>query len=189
MERSNEGEAEQVASQGVSCPYCDGAVETIMHDDSYEYGTGESAVKLAVVLPVRRCPACEFEFLDHAAERVKHEALCRHFGVLTPWEIREIRARHGLSRAAFSELTGLGEATLGRWETGVLIQTLANDRYLRLLADPGGIERLRIVRRRSSGLPDHALIQQRKTPRFRCLEVTEEVKAQGLEFELVKRAA
>ena len=63
--------------------------------------------------------------------------------MLTPWEIREIRKKHDLSRAAFAELTGLGAASLGRWETGALIQSLANDRYLRLLAAPGGLSALK----------------------------------------------
>ncbi len=140
MERGNEREGAREASGTVTCPHCEGGVETIMHNDVFRYGAGESAVDLAVILPVRRCSSCGVEFLDHEAERVKQEALCRHFGVLTPWEIREIRLRHGLSRAGFAKLTGLGEATLGRWEAGALIQTLANDRYLRLLAEPGGIE-------------------------------------------------
>ena len=41
-----------------------------------------------------------------------------------------------MTRARFARVTGLGEATLNRWENGVLIQTLANDRYIRLLARP-----------------------------------------------------
>ena len=41
-----------------------------------------------------------------------------------------------MTRAAFTRVTGLGEATLNRWENGIMIQTLANDRYLRLLANP-----------------------------------------------------
>lgn len=38
-----------------------------------------------------------------------------------------------MTRAQFSEITGLGEATLARWEAGAVIQNRANDRYLRLL--------------------------------------------------------
>ena len=130
---------------GVGCPDCGGNVETIMVDDVYRYGSGASEVALPVTLPVRHCKACGFEFLDDAAERTKREALCKHFGVLTPWEIRDIRKGYGLSRAEFSKLTGIGEASLGRWETGVLVQTLANDRYLRLLAQPGGVDALKAV--------------------------------------------
>ena len=70
-------------------------------------------------------------------ERLRHEAVCRHLGVLSPAEISGLRKGFGMSRAAFAELTGLGEASLGRWESGAVIQNRANDRYLRLLSLPG----------------------------------------------------
>ena len=47
-----------------------------------------------------------------------------------------------MNRAEFARLSGLGEATLARWENGSVTQSRANDRYLRLLAQPGGIDRL-----------------------------------------------
>ena len=50
-----------------------------------------------------------------------------------------------MTRAAFAEVTGLGEATLNRWENGIKVQTLANDRYLRLLARPENMRRLKSV--------------------------------------------
>ena len=43
---------------------------------------------------------------------IRHEAVCRHLGVLAPGEIRALRREHGMSRAAFARLTGFGEATL-----------------------------------------------------------------------------
>ena len=36
-----------------------------------------------------------------------------------------------MSRAAFSRMIGIDEATLARWEEGILIQSAANDRRLR----------------------------------------------------------
>ena len=97
---------------------------------------------LTVEIPVRICASCGFEFLEHEAEVLKHEAVCAHLGVLSPKEIRGIRAMHGMSRADFSKMTGLGEATLNRWENAILIQNKANDRYLRLLALPDNMHRL-----------------------------------------------
>ena len=140
--------------RNLTCPIC-GAdhVNTYHRPDTLKYGSGESAVKLHVELPVRRCDACNFEFLDHEGERVKHEAVCRHLGVLTSTEIRGIRERYGMTRASFAEFTGLGEATLNRWENGVLIQNRANDRYLRLLAMPDIFDRL-------SHLPDRPFSSQ-----------------------------
>lgn len=62
--------------------------------------------------------------------------------MLSPAEISGLRKGLGMSRAAFAELTDLGEATLGRWESGAVIQNRANDRYLRLLSLLGLIDRL-----------------------------------------------
>ena len=57
--------------------------------------------------------------------------------MLTPEEIRGIRKRLGLSRSALAKLTGIGEASLSRWESGIKIQTPGYDRYLRLLRHAG----------------------------------------------------
>ena len=125
------------------CPLCgEGSITTDRIRDSFEYGTGDAAVPLEVDLPVRRCGSCDLEFLDHEGERLRHEAVCRHLGVLSPAEISVIRKASGMSRAAFADATGLGEATLGRWENGAAIQNRANDRYLRLLSLPGTMARL-----------------------------------------------
>ena len=109
---------------------------TLTHRVSLNYGSGDAGVTLQVRLPVRRCRECEFEFVDREGKSLLHEALCRHPGVLEPAEVRAIRKQYGMSGAAFAVVTGLGEADLARWERGVVIQTRANDLYLRLLPDP-----------------------------------------------------
>ena len=183
-------EITETAEMALSCPQCEGVVETITHEDVFRYGDGKSAVDLPVLLPVRRCRACGIEFLDHEAERVKHEALCGHFGVLTPWEIREIRKRHNLSRAAFAELTGLGAASLGRWETGALIQSLANDRYLRLLAAPGGLDALKaVIQRVQTGTEVAFRPLGSGRLRFRCLRPDKRIRQEARGFRLLKDAA
>ena len=142
--RSSTTRIHTVTNRDYTCPRCAGsAVTTAQHRHAFSYGSGESAVDLTVTLPVRRCSSCDFEFLDDEAERLKHDAVCQHFGVLTPAEIRRIRESYGMTRAAFARVTGLGEATLNRWENGIMIQTLANDRYLRLLASPATMQRLK----------------------------------------------
>ena len=130
--------ADQPGSDEPTCPLCAGPVTTRIEDDTFTYGLGEKAVELHVQLPIRRCDACNLDFLDHVGERIRHETICRHHGVLSPWEIRAIRERRKLSRAAFAQITGLGEATIKRWETAGVFQNTANDRYLRLLATPQG---------------------------------------------------
>ena len=188
MDRRNMREDVGVAAMP-TCPECDGVVETIEHDDVFRLGDGDSAVELTVTLPIRRCSACDIEFLDHEAERIKHEALCRHYGVLTPWEVRETRERHGLSRAAFARLTGLGEATLARWESGALMQTVANDRYLRMLSAPGGIDNLKAVVRLAQSEQVRVTTGRVAGRRFRCLEPTDQTRNEGREFRLYREAA
>ena len=126
------------ATDELICPLCDGeSIETFLHSHAFKYGSDDTAVTLRVDnLPVRRCAACDFEFIDHEGSQLQHEAVCRHLGVLTPTEVREIRKRYGMTAAAFAETTGLGPATLGRWETGALVQNRANDFYLRLVRIP-----------------------------------------------------
>ncbi len=172
------------------CPRCDEpSVVTYRHEHDFNYGSGETAVKLHVEVPVRRCTACDFQFLDHEAERIKHDAVCRHLGVLTPSEVRRIREHHGLSRAAFAQLTGLGEATLNRWENGSVIQNPANDRYLRLLGTPTGWSRLARLVGPDASQETSSSTSRTDTPgQFRKLEPTATVRQQQGHFDLAPAA-
>ena len=102
------------------CAECGSAIATSWHTHTFRYGTGESATHLNVRLPVRRCDDCDFDYLDYEGERIKHEAVCHHLGVLTPSEILGIRKSHGLSRAAFAKITGIGEASPSSRSAGTL---------------------------------------------------------------------
>ena len=132
-----------------TCFECDAPVRTEWRDHTFTYGADESAIELTVSVPIETCGECGSGFLGHEAERLMHEAVCIHRGVLTPREVRTVRERHGLSRAAFAEVSGLGEATLHRWENGIHLQNRANDRYLRLLACADNLRALRRVGARS----------------------------------------
>ena len=170
--------------EAIRCPDCDGAATTVRHRHVFSYGRGESAADVEVELPVRVCGECGFEFLDEEGERLKHEAVCRHLGVLSPREVRDIRRRHGMTRATFATTTGLGEATLGRWETGAGIQSHANDRYLRLLALSDGMSRLSSVLRAMEETCTTEVARQQRS-RFRVLQVNEVVRRDQSNFELV----
>ena len=162
------------------CAECGSAVATSWHSHVFQYGSGASTVDLAVRVPVRRCSDCDFDYLDDEGERIKHEAICRHLNVLTPSEIRGIRKRYGLSRTAFAKITGVGEASLSRWENGIKVQTPANDRYLRLLAHPGILALLQVV----------ADVPPREASRatFRRIEISETLLQRQQSFTL-RRAA
>ena len=99
-------------------------------------------MELAAYVPVHSCSQCGESYTGEEAETIRHEAVCRHRGVLTPAEIRALRREHGMSRAAFSRLTGFGEATLARWERGEVIQNTSSDSFLRLLTSETVLRRL-----------------------------------------------
>ena len=116
------------------CDECGHDLMTTWHDHTFQHGSNEVAASVTVRLPVRRCGHCDFDFLDDEGERLKHEAVCRHLGVLTPEDIRRIREHLGLSRSALAKLTGVGEALLSQWENGIKIQSPRYDRCLRTLS-------------------------------------------------------
>ena len=117
------------------CDECGHPETTIWRGHAFVYGSGDAAAELAARLPVRRCDHCDFDYLDEEGERLKHEVVCRHLGVLPPKVIRHIRAQLGLSRSALAKLAGIGEGSLSRWESGIEIQSPEYDRRLRLIND------------------------------------------------------
>lgn len=142
-QRLNEEAAGGRQDSGFTCPDCGGHnFTTVQHNDAFEYGAGDSPETLHARVPVHCCDSCDFEFLGREGRLIKHEAVCRHLGLLTPTEIRSIRESHGMSRTAFAEVTGFGEGTLNRWENGSVIQNQEDDHYLRLLESPGILRRL-----------------------------------------------
>ncbi len=141
-------------------------------------------VELSVNVPVRRCNACEFEYLDEESEQIKHDAVCRHLGVLPPIEIKRIRNQYGMTRAQFARLTGIGEASLNRWENGLGIQTHAYDRYLRLLQFPANNSHLE--RFLSLAVTTQAMDSTRR--KFRAIEITDYMRKKQQEFQLYKVA-
>jgi len=97
---------------------------------------GAEVMVVAEDVPVESCdnPKCAEEFSGPVAASIRHHAICRALGLLTPAEIRAIRERLGMTQEQFTKLTRIGEATICRWERGRLLQNPAMDRYLRLVA-------------------------------------------------------
>ena len=162
-----------------SCPLCgEERIATNQDLHAFDYGSGDTLVTLQVRVPVRRCSVCAFEYLDEEAERLKHAAVCEHLGVLPPDAIRRIRERYKRTRTAFARVTGLGEASLNRWENGLSIQSHANDRYLRLLAYPEVMSRLLVI----TAAPEPP--GPRVAARFRVVEVTTVLRKEQQAFHL-----
>ena len=126
-------------AEQASCFECDGPTRIEWHDYTFAYGVDDAAVPLTARIPVEVCTRCGAGTRGYDSEVIMHEAVCRHHGVLSPGEIQELREAHGLSRKGFAALSGLSTASLGRWEKGILIQSQANDRYLRLLQSPENV--------------------------------------------------
>jgi putative zinc finger/helix-turn-helix YgiT family protein len=138
----------------LQCPNCGKAsLSTVRETENITYGSGKDAAEIPVELPVRACSECGFQYTDEEAEDIRHDAICRHLGLMTPGEIVALRKRYNMTRAEFANLTRLGEASLARWETSQLIQNAANDQLLYLLSFESNVERLqkRQVQRAQSG--------------------------------------
>lgn len=162
----------------LQCAQCGATtVSTSWVDDHLVWGSGDSAATLPVRVPYRSCGSCDFTYLDQEAEDVRHRAVCRHLGVLAPAEVAGIRKKYGMSQADFARVTGLGEATVGRWENGLVIQNVANDRYLRLLLHHDVMQLLQhLSKRQGSDSGDERLASKDSRRRkWRALDPTEQV--------------
>lgn len=118
-------------------------IETHMEDYSFSYGHGASRVDLSAKVPIRTCQNCGFTYRDSVADAICHDTICEHLKVMKPSQIKGLRKMHHLTQAELAEITGLGEATISRWERGILIQNQACDRYLYLLGYVDNLNRLR----------------------------------------------
>ena len=178
------GDSSQTVTER-ACASCGlGPVLTSIVEDRFTYGEGEGAAELVAEVPLRKCEACGFQFLDEEAEDAQHEAVCTYLNVLKPSEIRALRKKYAVSRAEFSRITKLGEATLSRWENGALIQNGANDQFLYLLGFPENVERLisRVHGEMSSA------VGRSNGSRFQKLQPTPRLLEQAASFKLIAAA-
>ena len=136
-------EKETGTDEKTLCPDCgSGKLEVLTKIQNFEYGLSKQRTVLTAIVPVFACQECTFEFTDYRAEVARHDAVCRHLGILTPGEIVSIREELELGRAEFADLGGFGIASLQRWETGSLVQNAANDRLIYLLQFTANRQRL-----------------------------------------------
>lgn len=131
------------------CPECQSQrVSTEMRFEDFSFRAGGVDYPVHSAYPAHVCADCGASFISESGEVARHEAVCAAMYRLTPHEILTLRQNKlRLSRKALSELSGIGEASLARWEAGELIQSESNDNLLRLLMTPENVERLREARR------------------------------------------
>jgi len=118
------------------CPVCGaGKLHRRVVSERFTYDGDRGPILVeAKDVPMQVCDACGETFTGPDAARIRHHAICRALGLLTPEEIKALRERLGKTQQEFAELTGIGEATISRWERGRLLQNRANDNFLRLIA-------------------------------------------------------
>jgi putative zinc finger/helix-turn-helix YgiT family protein len=128
------------------CPGCGSTtVTTTWGSASFEYGVGEGKVALTAAIPICGCRACKASFQSALTQEKKNEAICKHLGLMTPDEIRTMRQKLNLSQAGLAQLSGMGVASIARWESGQLVQSRSNDNLLRLLSYEENFERLKNI--------------------------------------------
>jgi putative zinc finger/helix-turn-helix YgiT family protein len=163
--------------RSLQCPECGSdRVRTEWVDDRFPFTADGQTTELSYRVPLRICGNCESQYLDDEAETIQDDTARRHLGLLTTGELREIREPYG-TQTEFGVLSGIGVASLSRWETGASFQTKAFDNLMFLLRFPENGERLR----ERSWVP----AQPR---RFRCLEITDRKRAQAERFQLRRQA-
>jgi putative zinc finger/helix-turn-helix YgiT family protein len=129
------------------CPACGEQTASLQYEnEEFPYLEGKDQVMLEARVPVWECAACGTKITDGDAEEIRHEAVCRYLGRLTPNEVKAIREQYQLSQQEWATRTGFGVASIKRWETGNLIQEKAADNYLRLLRQPDIFARLSSTR-------------------------------------------
>lgn len=118
------------------CANCDStSLHLSCEVQAFPYGQDDAQVMLSAKVPVWTCGNCGEQFTNSVAEELRHEAVCRHLGRMTPAELRDLRGRYGDSQEEWHKRTGIGLASIKRWEAGSLIQNEAMDLFLWLLND------------------------------------------------------
>ena len=164
--------------QPMSCPNCgERKLSARKEVENFVYGAGKDAANLHAMVEIHHCDQCGFEFTDERSSEARHEAVCRHSKVMTPKEIVALRERYQLSQTDFAEVSGIGKASLARWETGLVIQNRSIDNFLYLLSQEENIQRLRgrdneVRKVPAAQSPEGNVIQFR--PRFQRIASAEE---------------
>lgn len=119
------------------CPECgQGQLSAISQNEEFDFDLGDKTVKVvAADVPVEQCDQCDEILSGPAAAMVRHEAICRAVGLMTPLEIKSLREAIGWTREQLADYTGFGIATVSLWERGRLLPNRSENNLLSALRD------------------------------------------------------
>jgi HTH-type transcriptional regulator / antitoxin MqsA len=125
-----------MADQYPLCPMCEaGELEMITYCDTFQHHGSELVVS---GLEGYQCPTCGSDPVFEDQIRRNHsrivDARRRVDGLLTGTEIRALRERLHLTQKDASERFGGGANAFSKYERGDVVQSVAMDRLLRLVA-------------------------------------------------------
>jgi len=127
-----------IEMEKTTCPVCDkGKLLPIVgeYEVSYKDRKGVEGVLRLPNIARLRCDACEEEILDDVASSAIEDARRKASGLLTASEIRALRLQHRKTQTQMADFLGIGQKTYCRWESGLYVQSVAFDNYLRLVRD------------------------------------------------------
>ncbi|MBB4120726.1 putative zinc finger/helix-turn-helix YgiT family protein [Martelella radicis] len=159
------------------CEICEANAVTVReHEEKFVYGSGDDQVLLSAIVPVYECSECGEMYTDHEAEELRHEAVCKHLGRLTPRQVKAIRESYNLSQEKFADVSGFGVASIKRWELGNQIQGESANNLLLLLRAPRNLRLVQEANRKGSF-----------QPKFRT-KIADTTRQQSLKFKLRRPA-
>lgn len=175
----------QALDDGMKCAACGSKnLSRRTEIDEFEYGADEDTAVLSVDVVVFSCRDCGFEFTGPSAEAARHDAMCRHLGIMTPAEVKDVRVRYGLSRQAFASITRLGEASIARWEAGSHFPNRAYDSFLFLLCYEDNFRRLQDRGRDATARKNDSATAAIPKFHLRLVERTARLRREQVAFEL-----
>ena len=121
------------------CPYCDVEVKAPLIVRTETHRVRGEAIVIDATVAV--CPHCgedigDTRFDGVTLDRVYDIYRARH-NMLSTQQIKDVRARYGMSLREFSRFLGFGEQTYASYENGSLPDEL-HDRMIKLASTPEG---------------------------------------------------
>lgn len=117
------------------CPLC-GETALVEKRGEFRFEPPPNIPGGSIVVPDavwRQCESCGERIIPHELDQALDRERYRRLGLLYPEQIRQVRAKTGLSAVDMSHLLGVGEKTYTRWENGRSLQTKASDTLIRLI--------------------------------------------------------